>query len=66
MSANGNTPINLTLPLDAVNIVLTALSAQPYNNVVGTINSIQQQAVPQVQAVVDVPKPEPEPAGGTD
>lgn len=51
MSANGNTPITLVLPLDGVNIILGALGAQPYERVTGLITSIQQQAVSQLQAV---------------
>lgn len=51
MQINGNTPITLTLSVDAVNGILGALSTQPYERVVGTINTIQQQANQQVQAL---------------
>lgn len=46
---NGNTPINLVLSLDAINVVLGALSSLPYQQVAGIIPSIQHQAQSQVQ-----------------
>ena len=46
---NGNTPINLVLSLDAINLVLGALSALPYNQVAGIIPSIQHQTQNQLR-----------------
>lgn len=50
MQLNPQTPITLTLNVEATNIVLSALSSQPYEKVAGLIAAIQQQAVPQVQS----------------
>jgi hypothetical protein len=50
MPIDGNTPINLTVSLDAANTILASLGAQPYDKVAGIISLIQQQATPQVQA----------------
>lgn len=50
MQLNPQTPITLTLNVEATNIVLSALSAQPYEKVAGLIAAIQQQAAPQVQS----------------
>lgn len=36
--------LNLTFTVDETNIILAALSAQPYNNVASLIANIQQQA----------------------
>lgn len=44
MEINGNTPIMVTLSLDAINATINALSKQPYEQVAGIIQSIQQQA----------------------
>ena len=61
MNPDGNTPIILNLTLDTTNVVLGALSAQPYERVAGLIAAIQQQAAMQLQAKqspaepVDVP-----------
>lgn len=46
---NGNTPINLVLSLDAINVVLGALASLPYNQVAGIIPSIQHQTQGQLQ-----------------
>jgi hypothetical protein len=43
-----NTPIALTLPLGAVNIVLAALAKAPYEQVAELVQSIREQAIPQV------------------
>lgn len=48
MQLDGKTPLNLTLTLDMVNIVLAALSTQSYERVAGIIAAIQQQAAPQI------------------
>lgn len=42
--------IKLTFTVDEVNTILNALGKQPYMEVSGLINKIQQQASPQVQA----------------
>lgn len=64
MAINENTPITITLPVAGVNMVLGALSTQPYERVAGLIANIQQQAAPQVQEEA-APAEEPA-AGGTD
>lgn len=50
MQLNPQTPITLTLNVETTNIILVALSAQPYEKVAGLIGAIQQQAAPQLQA----------------
>lgn len=50
MDLDQNMSINVTLPLGQVNIVLAALSTQPYDRVAGLIAEIQRQAAPQVMA----------------
>ncbi len=50
--------IKLELPLDAVDLALTALGQRPYVQVVNLINEIQRQAAPQVQAM-NTPAPTP-------
>jgi hypothetical protein len=50
MAFNPNTPLNLVLSVESVNTVLQALSAKPYEQVAGIINSIQQQAASQLEA----------------
>ena len=57
MKLDGNTPLQFTLSLDMTNVVLSALSAQPYDKVAGLIAAIQQQAAPQLQ-----PAPQADPA----
>lgn len=49
MQINPQTPITLTLNVEATNTILGALSAQPYDKVAGLIAAIQQQAAPQIQ-----------------
>lgn len=49
MQITGNTPLNLQLPLDAINLLLQALGSQPYEKVVGVVNEIQRQASSQLQ-----------------
>jgi hypothetical protein len=51
MPIDKNTPLNLTVSLEMADIILAALSAQPYERVAGIIASIQQQAAPQIQAI---------------
>lgn len=48
MNEELNTPIALTLPLGAVNIVLAALAKAPYEQVADLVQSIREQAIPQV------------------
>jgi hypothetical protein len=48
MNEELNTPIKLTLPLGAVNIVLAALAKAPYEQVAELVQSIREQAIPQV------------------
>ena len=42
--------INVSLSMEQLNVVLFALSKQPYDAVAQLIGEIQQQAQPQVQA----------------
>ncbi|TXH09426.1 MAG: hypothetical protein E6R03_16775 [Hyphomicrobiaceae bacterium] len=58
MDLDQNMPINLSLPLGQVNIVLAALSTQPYDRVAGLIAEIQRQAAPQVMAAQQPPVPQ--------
>jgi len=54
MSEELNTPVNLTLPLGAVNMVLAALAKAPYEQVADLVQSIREQAIPQIpMPVVD-------------
>ena len=48
MNEELNTPIALTLPLGAVNIVLAALAKAPYEQVADLVQAIREQAIPQV------------------
>ena len=48
MNQELNTHINLTLPLGAVNIVLAALAKAPSEQVADLVQSIREQAIPQV------------------
>ena len=48
MSEELNTPVNLTLPLGAVNMVLTALAKAPYEQVADLVQSIREQTIPQI------------------
>lgn len=50
MQLNPQTPITLTLNVETTNIVLGALSTQPYEKVAGLISAIQQQAAPQLKS----------------
>ena len=50
MQLDGNTPLNLQLTVDTTNVVLAALSTQPYERVAGVIATIQQQARTQIEA----------------
>lgn len=60
MNEELNTPINLTLPLGAVNIVLAALAKAPYEQVADLMQSIREQAIPQVPRpdMKEAPAPE--------
>lgn len=51
MQIDSNKNLVLNLTLDATNMVLKSLSAQPYEHVAGIISSIQQQASVQLQPV---------------
>jgi hypothetical protein len=56
MSEELNTPVNLTLPLGAVNMVLAALAKAPYEQVADLVQSIREQAIPQIPAVDKEPE----------
>ena len=60
MNEELKTPITLTLPLGAVNLVLVALGKAPYEQVADVVQAIREQAIPQVPlpAVKDAPAPE--------
>jgi hypothetical protein len=49
MQINPQTPVTLSLNVEATNLILGALSAQPYDKVAGLIAAIQQQAASQLQ-----------------
>lgn len=49
MQIDGNKNLVINMSLDMTNVVLKALSAQPYEQVAGIIASIQQQASIQLQ-----------------
>lgn len=51
MKIDGNTPITLTVNLDMVNTVITSLGTQPFDRVAPVINTIQQQAAQQINAL---------------
>jgi hypothetical protein len=61
MQINPQTPIVLNLNVEATNVILGALSTQPYDKVAGLIAAIQQQAGPQLQPA-EAPQDEPTPA----
>jgi len=50
MQLDGNMPLTLQLTVDSANIVLAALSTQPYDRVAALIGIIQQQARTQIEA----------------
>jgi hypothetical protein len=50
MSEELNTSINLTLPLGAVNMVLSALAKAPYEQVADLVQNIRAQTIPQIPA----------------
>jgi len=50
MSEELNTSINLTLPLGAVNMVLSALAKAPYEQVADLVQNIRTQTIPQIPA----------------
>ena len=54
MSEELNTSINLTLPLGAVNLILSALAKAPYEQVVDLVQAIREQAISQIPAVEPV------------
>lgn len=58
MKLDGNTQIQITLSVDMTNIVLAALSTQPYERVAGIITTIQSQAASQLVPKETVGKPE--------
>lgn len=49
MQVDGNKNLVINVSLDMTNMILKALSAQPYEHVAGIIASIQQQASTQLQ-----------------
>jgi hypothetical protein len=50
MALDGNAIISLVLNLDKTNVILGALSTQPYDKVALLITEIQQQATNQLRA----------------
>lgn len=50
MQLDGNMPLNLQMTVDTANVVLAALSTQPYERVANVIANIQQQARTQIEA----------------
>lgn len=50
--------IKLELAVEEVNLTLAALSKQPFEQVVGLIEKIRTQAIPQVQEIEAAPAPE--------
>ncbi len=50
MQIDGNTPLSLQMTVDTANVVLAALSTQPYERVASVIANIQQQARTQIEA----------------
>lgn len=54
MQIDSNTPITLQINVEMTNIILAALSSQPYERVAGIIQNIQQQAAVQL-----APAPQP-------
>lgn len=48
MSEELNTSISLTLPLGAVNMILSALAKAPYEQVADLVQAIREQAIPQI------------------
>lgn len=58
MQIDGKTTISLSVTLDSTNVILAALSAQPYERVAGLITTIQQQAAAQITAAQQPAEPE--------
>ena len=56
----GNTTITLELTLDEVNGVMAALGNLPYAQVMGLIDKIKLQAIPQVKQASENPAEEVE------
>lgn len=56
----GNTAITLELTLDEVNGVMAALGNLPYAQVMGLIDKIKLQAIPQVKQASESPAEEVE------
>lgn len=48
--------IKLDLTIDEVNVVLASLGKQPFEAVAGVIQKVQEQAGPQVNAIVEQQK----------
>lgn len=48
MQVDANTPITLHVSVEKAQVILAALSTQPYERVVGLITEIQQQAANQL------------------
>jgi hypothetical protein len=48
MNEEQKTPINLTLSLGAINMILAALGKAPYEQVADLVQVIRDQAVPQI------------------
>jgi hypothetical protein len=58
MTEDLKTPIALTLTLGSLNIVMAALGKAPYEQVADLVQSIREQAIPQIQKPQDAPAPE--------
>lgn len=48
--------INLTIPVESLNVILTSLEAQPYKLVAETINEVRSQAMAQIAAAQSIQK----------
>jgi hypothetical protein len=57
MKIDGNTPVNVTLNLEQLNVVLTSLGTQPYDRVAPIVASVQQQVTQQINALQAPPAP---------
>ena len=57
MKIDGNTPVSITLNLDMLNTVITSLGTQPYDRVAPVINTLQQQATQQLNAMQAAQQP---------
>ena len=59
MNEELKTPITLTLPLGAVNVIMASLGKAPYEQVAELVQAIREQAIPQIpKPAEDAPAPE--------